>query len=105
MYQIMFGVNPVYEEVSGSWPTLFLYFFSSNFIVIICLNILISIVTEKYDEVMVNINAIDLKEQASLLESNEKIFFYDESDVQSYFFVIINAKELDLLVSEQNPQQ
>ena len=50
-YTIMFGENPTYGDIKDSPPAIFLYFIATNFQVIICLNILISIVTDNYDNI------------------------------------------------------
>ena len=51
----------------------FLYIVATNMLVVVCLNILISIVTDNYDNVQARILAIDQTKKASMLYDNEII--------------------------------
>lgn len=50
-YTVAFGENAEWDDIKSSYPKILLYLLSTNFIIIICMNILISIVTENYDNV------------------------------------------------------
>lgn len=94
----MYGENPDYDYVFKSLPAFFLYFISSNLIVIIALNILISIVTDRYEDVMTHIKAFDNRKLADLMESNEKMFFknteHSKRNDQKYLFVILDMSQI-----------
>jgi len=49
-YQIMFGENTDWVNID-SFPKFFMYIVATNIVNIICLNILISIVTDNYENV------------------------------------------------------
>jgi len=50
-YTVAFGENKEWDDIKSSYPKIALYLLSTNFIIIICMNILVSIVTENYDNV------------------------------------------------------
>jgi len=58
-YTVAFGENADWDDIKSSYPKILLYLLSTNFIIIICMNILISIVTENYDNVQAKIRAYD----------------------------------------------
>ena len=61
-YQLMFGENPEADDLqTGKGLKLVSYVIATNTIVIVCLNILISLVTDNYDNVQSRMNAIDQK--------------------------------------------
>ena len=93
VYQMMYGENPEYDNVMISFARVTIYFISSNLIVIICLNILISIVTDKYEDVMYRLKAIDFKMQAEMLQTAEKVNFWTSKNYPTYFFVIKYSSE------------
>ena len=98
-YQVMFGENPETAELtaanSNDWKFDFLfYLIHTNVINVICLNILISIVTDNYDNVQSRMNAIDLKEKASILLQHELIMRWNyELFNPQYLFLIRYKKE------------
>lgn len=98
-YQVMFGENPETTELtaanSNDWKFDFLfYLIHTNVINVICLNILISIVTDNYDNVQSRMNAIDLKEKASILLQHELIMRWNyELFNPQYLFLIRYKKE------------
>lgn len=55
----MFGENTDAGELETHFSKLFFYLIATNVIVVISLNILISIVTDNYDNVLMRMNAID----------------------------------------------
>lgn len=84
----MFGENTDWANID-SFPKFLMYIVATNIINIICLNILISIVTDNYENVQQKIKAIDRKQQAQLLEDNEKIMLNKKnSGYPKYLFVI-----------------
>jgi len=58
-YTVAFGENAEWDDIKGSYPKILLYCLSTNFIIIICMNILISIVTENYDNIQAKMSAYD----------------------------------------------
>ena len=55
----MFGENTDADELEINFSKTFFYVIATNVIVVISLNILISIVTDNYDNVLMRMNAID----------------------------------------------
>lgn len=72
-----------------------LYFVETNFLIIICLNILISVVTDKYDIVMQRIHAINLKTRAQMMHEHESLLFWrrDAGHKEYIFFAYYTEKE------------
>lgn len=93
-YQIMFGENTEWVNID-SFPKFFMYIVATNIVNIICLNILISIVTDNYENVQQKIKAIDRKQQAQLLEDNEKIMNNKDAGYPKYLFVISYESGVD----------
>ena len=58
-YRLMFGENTDASDMEGQLTLLVFYVIGTNTIVVISLNILISIVTDNYDNVLMRMNAID----------------------------------------------
>ena len=78
-YQLMFGENlEGLAKKSGQIQTL--YVLATNFMVIMCLNILISIVTENYDKVCQTIAAEDYRIKAQMLLDIEEVLFKNRRD-------------------------
>ena len=66
-----------------------MYIFGTNTINIICLNILISIVNDIFNNIQSKIKAIDRKKQAELLESFEELQVENKHlGSNKYLFVI-----------------
>ena len=57
---------------------------------VVCLNILISIVTDNYDNVQSRMNAIDLKERAVTLLQHEQLMYWNRGrkDELQYLFLM-----------------
>jgi len=55
----MFGENRDWDDIKSSAPKILLYLLSTNFVIIVCLNIVISIVTDSYEEVRTKIQSYD----------------------------------------------
>jgi len=72
----MFGENPSYKDIQGSVPALVMYTIATNIINIICLNILISIVSANYSDILLLARSNDAKKKAKLLLDNEKMLQY-----------------------------
>jgi len=58
-YTVMFGENRDWDDIKSSAPKILLYLLSTNFVIIVCLNIVISIVTDSYEEVRTKIQSYD----------------------------------------------
>jgi len=58
-YTVMFGENRDWDDIKKSPPKILLYLMSTNFVIIVCLNIVISIVTDSYEEVRTKIKSYD----------------------------------------------
>lgn len=72
-YQQVFGENQ--EDLSSQQRSIIFLYFSGTFLInIVCLNILISVVTDNYDLVMQRIEAEDCKFKAKKLYSNERVW-------------------------------
>lgn len=106
-YLAMFGNNPAMKELIDENDNtvktrLIFYLIGSNVIVVIALNILISIVTDNYDNVQTRMNAIDQKEKASILLANEYLMIWnrDIKDKQYLFIVRYKGTDLDNLEDE-----
>jgi len=69
----MFGENPAFDDVKNSPPYLIMYAISTNIINIICLNILISVVSDNYARIKGSLKAYDSRLKAQLLFQNEKV--------------------------------
>ena len=79
-YTVMFGENPSFNDIKGSVPALVMYTIATNIINIICLNILISIVSANYSDIIALVKSYDAKKKAKLLLDNEKIIkFFNPS--------------------------
>ena len=72
-YQLLFGENPDKNDSTGQWV---MYIVSSNLVVIVGLNLLISIVSDNYEKVQTRIKAIDYKQRVAMLIEFEKIMFW-----------------------------
>jgi hypothetical protein len=67
----------------------FFYLMGTNAIVVISLNILISIVTDNYDNVLMRMNAIDQKHKAGILLENEVNLFWKRNlTYYGYLFIL-----------------
>jgi len=58
-YTVIFGENRDWDDIKTSMPKIGLYLLSTNFVIIICLNIVISIVTDSYEEVRTKAKTYD----------------------------------------------
>jgi len=67
----MFGENREWDDIKQSIPKLLLYLLSTNFVIIVCLNIVISIVTDNYEEVRSKILSYDSKQKSKWLKGVE----------------------------------
>ena len=73
-YQLIFGEN-LEDFSTQNLMVEFLYVFATNFLIVICLNILISIVTDNYDNVQQTITAQDFKLKSQMLYEMELVMF------------------------------
>lgn len=58
-YTVIFGENRDWDSIKSSTPKILLYLMSTNFVIIVCLNIVISIVTDSYEEVRTKVKTYD----------------------------------------------
>jgi len=58
-YTVIFGENRDWDSIKSSTPKILLYLLSTNFVIIVCLNIVISIVTDSYEEVRTKVKTYD----------------------------------------------
>lgn len=92
-YQTMFGENLENMETEKTSRQA-LYFIFTNLINIIILNILISIVTDNYDNVNQRILAIDYTKKAAMMYEYEVLFRQcckKKKDIPKYLFLISYA--------------
>jgi len=81
-FTVMFGENPAFADVKLTKPALVMYLISTNIINIICLNILISIVTDNYAGINAMVISYDAKKKADLLLCNEKMYLLSDKGVE-----------------------
>lgn len=95
-YQVMFGENPetndLVEQNSFKFAAIF-YFIHSNMINVISLNILISIVTDNYDNVQSRMNAIDLKAKAAILLQHESVMIWNRKITDMQYLFLMRYKK------------
>lgn len=89
-YQLMFGENAEAEDIwKDNWVILVLYLAGTNLIVVVCLNILISIVQDKYDSVQLKMKATNFKHKAKILLANEKFMYWKRNmGAKKYLFLM-----------------
>lgn len=89
-YQLMFGENAeAYDIYKEDWLICFLYIAGTNLIVVVCLNILISIVQDNYDNVQLKMQATNFKQKAKILLENEKFMYWKRnSGAKKYIFIL-----------------
>ena len=81
------------DDLENGITLLIFYILGSNVIVVISLNILISIVTDKYDNVLMKLRAIDMKHQAQIMLEQEIFLFWNRQKVSYGHLFILRYKE------------
>ena len=95
-YQIMFGENPDTSDIVEGNSIKFEFWFyliHTNTINVICLNILISIVTDNYDNVQSRMNAIDYKQKAAILLQHEQVMYWNREVYDPQYLFLMRYKK------------
>lgn len=91
-YNILY-IGTVDEFYEMRWETQILYIVETNFLIIICLNILISVVTDNYDIVIQRIVSIDCQYRAKLMSEMESLMFWRRD--KGYERYVVHAYQAD----------
>ena len=95
-YQLIFGEDTRQQKNDENEITRFVsYFISTNFIIVVCLNLLISIIQSNYEQVQEKFKSIDYKLKAELLLTVETLMFNKKnSGKERYLLYLHQTSEL-----------